>query len=165
MCAEFRRSGKIRQCNPRFAGGSTKSEYVMIGALVAIIGGALFITFLSLSSGGDRPRQVHVENRFECVKCGHQFVPDPQSAAAGMTEDEMSILDCPKCRAKASCYAMTYCPKCGEYYLPDAMKAHAAGQKAPTQPAGGAQPATIRCPKCGTDLVEYMRHQQEKGGW
>ncbi len=146
-------------------GGSVrKNEYLMIGALIIIIGGSLAFTILRLTSSSGPGDRTPPEIWFHCDKCKHEFKLEREGKEMFEMMDEMgmSARDCPKCGEKKCCYQMTKCPKCGKYYPSPAAKYWADMYRTGKEHVKGEKPPKSICPHCHTDRDAYIREMIRK---
>jgi rubredoxin len=131
--------------------GAIKADYLFGGALgVIVIVAMVLAIFYSLKPS--RPTQ---EYRYKCDKCGNEFESNtgPQMDKNDPMATAPIPIDCPKCGATKSCYAMTKCPKCGTWYVRPSFR----------NPRGmPAQPGQDVCPNCGTDLMAWEASEKDR---
>jgi len=157
--------------------GDKKIEFLLAGALLAIIVVSLFLSLRKVIWRGGGPTSsasIHLI----CLSCGHEFEMSLEEAAkaaeglgryggpggmmAMMSGMSGPLADCPECGEKLSAWiAMRCCnPDCGRYYVSDALVAAYEARQ-----AGRPYPGDFRnvCPYCGTDQADWHRqHAQER---
>jgi len=143
------------------------TEYLLIGGLIIIIGGALALTFF----GGDKDGSGSYKPLWQCQKCKHEFEPPPLKRSPitrgpGFIDDDMRMvfLDCPKCGAKESCLPMTRCLECKKFYVSDPTRQRAEMQRQNPEMTMMPRGRRIKnvCPYCKTDQNVWRRKNRRK---
>jgi hypothetical protein len=159
--------------------GDRKIEFLLAGALLAIILASLYLSlrkFIWRGSGPTRGTSVHLI----CLACDHEFEmssEDLAKASAGsgryggpsarmvmMSGMGGPLADCPnpECGEELSAWVALRCPNpdCGKYYVSEGRVAAYDAQQ-----AGQPQPRDIldQCPECGTVPREwYEKRSRER---
>ena len=145
-------------------GGRGWSQWLIVGALLVIIVGAVVTSIYSClgpeAGSSTPPTELH----FKCGKCGREFEKSHDAlsseAASGEMVDEEDprfMIDCPACKAKQSCAQMVKCPECGKYFVAFQFV------PSPTDPNSvvlGKEDDV--CPHCQTNRVEWYRKDYER---
>lgn len=158
--------------------GDKKIEFLLAGALVAIIVVSLFLSLRKVIwRGGGRttPASVHLI----CLACDHVFeisseeamkatedggrYGGPSGMMAMMSGMSGPFADCPnpECGEKLSAWVAMRCckPDCEKYYVSDVLVAAYEARQ-----AGRPYPGDFRnvCPYCGTDQADWHRQRAEE---
>lgn len=142
----------------------TKKELLFAGALGLIIVGSLVVTVFMAFSGGSAVADDERNVWYMCDDCGHSWAIPPEEYGNMIREDQedpaMTLLDCPKCQARESCYVCRKCPKCDERFIPDTLKEMIHNPRGMAD--GSGPPVRDVCPHCGADYLEEMRKKYGK---
>ena len=151
----FEMPSSIHLGSARFRGAASKQMIMTIG-LLAVIGVCAVVIWNQLFGGAANHDRIS-NLGFQCQDCDHQFVitniqlREQETNNAALDADRTRTIDqahCPKCGKKHAGIPMFECPKCSHFFLP--MKVNLR-----TNPDAVMPPAI--CPKCNTNLTEWMR--------
>jgi len=144
-------------------GRFAKTEYLIVGALGAVILVAVILVVANFVGGTTPPTRVSAYH-YKCDKCGNEFDKKPEDFPLERTPSDGAkklLVDCPKCKAVASAWRMTQCPnpQCHKFYVSDLTTArYTAFMRGVGEPAGIQE----KCPYCGTVVSEWYRQHPPK---
>ena len=123
----------------------SKTLKLALAVTLMLTGVGVFI-WRSLDHGQSHVITPPKEFFFHCTTCKAEWETDALEAAElfGTLPNYTNAIDCPKCQAEKSAFAMTPCTWCGEHYLPDYLK-----------PDGAHNTEVDICPHCGKDTFKW----------
>lgn len=137
-----------------------KGDYIFAGALAFLIvlalGYSIYASFFA-SPTDEVPTAPDDKMHFICRECNHEIAIEPTEVRDMRrrmeNEEDMIMLDCPKCSRKQSMLRATWCPSCKKYYLSPRTRGMA---EIRSEEDLADLPADV-CTHCGTNRVEWMK--------